>query len=142
VHVVCEALQDGACQTLEPEDLGRFVEWQVRGDHDRLALAMLRDDLEQLLGACLAERDEAQFVDDQQVLAGEELLRTLATLVDSLNEFMDESGGRGKADLAPVLVGGQPKAEGNMCLAGPAWAQGDDGECSIFFVLSIRSVLA
>ena len=47
VDVVGQAVEDGARQALRSEDLGPFVEGQVRGDDDRAALVALGDDLEQ-----------------------------------------------------------------------------------------------
>ena len=61
-----EAVEDGAGEALRSEHFCPLVERQVRGDDDRAALVTLGDDLEQELGAGLAEGDEAEFVDDQQ----------------------------------------------------------------------------
>jgi hypothetical protein len=74
VDVVGQAVEDGARQALRSEDLGPFVEGQDRSDDDRAALVALRDDFEEPFGAGLAEGNEAQLVDDQQIMGGEPLL--------------------------------------------------------------------
>ena len=100
MHVVGQSVEDGAGQALCSEDLGPFVERQVGCDDDGAALVALRYDLEEQLGAGLAEGDEAQLVDDQQVLAGQQLLQTLqAPFVDGLDQFMNQGRGGGEADL-------------------------------------------
>ncbi len=66
------------------------------------------DDLEQQLGAGLAERNEAEFIDDQQVLADQQLLQTLqAPFIDSLDQFVDQGGSGREADLQTLLAGRQ-----------------------------------
>lgn len=122
-----QAVEDGPGEALGAEDLGPLVEGQVRGDDDRTAFVALRDDLEEQLGPCLGEWHEAQLIDDEQILAGEGLLKALqAALIDGLDEFMDESGSSGEANLQAPLAGCQPEAEGNVSLSGAAWSQRND----------------
>ena len=127
MDVMGQAVQNGAGEAFRAEDLGPFIEWQVGGDDDRAALVALGDDLEQQLGAGLAERNEAEFVDDQQVLAGQQLLQTLkAPFVGSLDQFVDQGGSRREANLQTLLAGRQSEPQGDVGLAGAARAQGDD----------------
>ena len=99
VDVVGQAVEYCAGQALRAEDLGPLVEGQVRGNDDRAALVALGDDLEEQLCAGFAERNEAQLVDDQQIIPGKALLQALeATLVGCLDEFMDQSGRCGVSD--------------------------------------------
>ena len=63
--MVGQPVEDGACETLCSEDLGPFVEGQVGCDDDGAALVALGDDLEEQLGAGLAEGDKAQLVDGE-----------------------------------------------------------------------------
>ena len=85
-----QAIRNCARETLRAEDTGPFIEWQVGGDDDGAALVALGDDLEQQPGAGLAERNEAEFIDDQQVLAGLQLLQTLqAPVIGSLGPFVE-----------------------------------------------------
>jgi len=124
VDVVGQPVEDGAGEALGAEDLGPFVEGQVRGGDDGAALVALRDDLEEERGACLGERHEAQFVDDEQVLAGEGLLKALQTaFIDCFDKFVDEGRGGREPDRQALLTGRQPEAEGNVGLAGAARAQ-------------------
>ena len=51
----------------EPEDLCPLVEGQVGGDADRSSLTALAEDLEGQLCAGLGQRDEAEFVDDEEL---------------------------------------------------------------------------
>ena len=84
-----QTVQNGASKAFRAEDLCPLVEWQVRGDDDRAALVALGDDFEEQLGAGLAERDESQFVDDQQILAGELLQQALqAAFIRGLDKLM------------------------------------------------------
>ena len=113
-----EAIEDSAGKTLRSEDLGPFVEGQVRGDDDRAALVALRDDLEQEFGPGLGERNEAELVDEEKVLAGEGLLQTLqAAVIDRLDQLVNQSGGGREADLQALLASSQAKAQGSS-LAG------------------------
>ena len=103
---MCQAIEDGAGEALRSEDLGPLVEWQVRGDDDRPALVALGDDLEEQLGAGLREWYEAEFIDDQQVLAGKLFLEALqAPLVGRFDQFVHYGGGGCEADLQALLTG-------------------------------------
>ena len=116
-----------AGEALRTEDLGPFVEGQIGCDDDGAALVALGDDLEEQLGAGLAEGDKAQLVDDQQVLAGLQLLQTLqAPFVGGLDQFMNEGRGGGEADLHALLAGRQPEAQCYVGLAGTARPERDD----------------
>jgi hypothetical protein len=122
-----QAIEDRARQALGSEHVGPFVEGQVRGDDDRAALVSLGDDLEEQLGAGLAEWYEAQFVDDEEVLDRECLLDPLqAAVVGGLDEFVDESCGGGEADFQALLAGSETEPQRDMRLACTAWSQRDD----------------
>ena len=73
--VTCQPIEQRAGQALGTEGLGPFVEGQVAGDQCGAAFVALRDQLEQQPGAGFAERHEAQFVDDQQLVADQLLLQ-------------------------------------------------------------------
>ena len=106
------------CQALGAEGLGPFVEREVGGDERGAPLVVLRDLLEQKLGAGLAQRHEAQLVDDQQ-LAGDHLLLEPqeAALVAGFHQLVHERGGRGEARREAPLAGGQPEPQGDMGVA-------------------------
>ena len=114
-----EAVQQGAGESFRAEDLGPLVEGQVGGDQDRTSLVSLAEDLEEEFRAGLGEWDEAQLVDDEQLESGQLLLEVQqSSFVPSLDQLMDQRGGRGEADRQPPLAGCEPQAEGNMGLAG------------------------
>jgi len=68
--VVGQPVEQRAGQALGSEDAGPLVEGQVRCDDGRAALVALGEHLEEQLGAGLGERHVAEFVDDQQLVAG------------------------------------------------------------------------
>src|ERR1019366_6205229 len=81
------------------------------------------------------EEPQAQFVNDQQLVAGELTLESQQTLfIARFVEFVDQSRGGGEADREALLAGGQPESEGHVSLAGAAVADRDD-------VLSASDVL-
>jgi hypothetical protein len=53
VHVMGEPVEQGAGEPFGAEDLGPFLEGQVRGDQGRAALVALAEHLEEQLGAGL-----------------------------------------------------------------------------------------
>ena len=81
VDVVGQSIEQRAGQPFGPEDLGPFVEGQIRGHERRRLLVALGEDLEEQLGAGLRQRHIAELVDDQQILLGELLLKTQQALV-------------------------------------------------------------
>jgi hypothetical protein len=120
MDVVGQAVENGAGEALRAEDLGPFVEGQVRGDDDRAALVALGDDLEEQLGAGLAERHEAEFVDDQQLLAGEGLLQALqAAFVDRLDQLVDQAAAVVKRTFRPFWQAASPSPRATWVLPVP-----------------------
>ena len=101
------------------KDLGPLIKRQI-ADHQGGALFVaLAKHLEQKFGPGIAERHEAQFVDDQQSIFGQLLLEAQqAFLVPGLHQLVDQGGGRDKADGKAFLTSGQTKTEGDMGLAG------------------------
>ncbi len=84
------------------------------------------------VGGRVGEGDEAQLVDDQQVLAGQQLLQALqAAFVGGLDQLMHQGGGGREADLQALLTGCQSQAEGDMGLAGSARPERDDVLASV-----------
>ena len=116
-----ETVEQCPGQALGAEGPGPFVERKVGGDERGAPLVALRDQLEQKLGAGLAQRHEAQLVDDQQ-FAGDHLLLEPqeAALVAGFHQLVHERGGRGEAGGEAPLAGGQPEPQGDMGLAGGA----------------------
>ena len=127
IDVMGETVEQCPGQALGAEGLGPFVEREVGGDERGAPLVALRDQLEQKLGAGLAQRHEAQLVDDQQ-FAGDHLLLEPqeAALVAGFHQLVHERGGRGEARREAPLAGGQPEPQGDMGLAGAGRAEGND----------------
>ena len=67
--MVGEPVEQSAGQALGAEGFGPFVEGQIAGDHGGAPLVALRDQFEEQLGASLAQRHEAQLVDDQELVS-------------------------------------------------------------------------
>ena len=81
VDVVGQPVEQSSGQAFGAEGFGPFVEWQVAGDHCGAALIALRDQLEQEFRAGLAQRHEAQLVDDEQLVSGHLLLEAQKTAI-------------------------------------------------------------
>ena len=73
----------------EPRTSVHSSKGRAGGDEDRACLVALAEDLEQQLCAGLGERDEAEFVDDEELQAGELLLEIeQASLVSGLYQLI------------------------------------------------------
>ena len=92
------------------------------------ALVALGDDLEDELGGAVGEREVAELVKDDELGAGvagddaAELSSGLGCL-----QLVRERGEGGEADAASLLAGEHREGDREMCLAGPAVAEEDDG---------------
>lgn len=65
--------------------------------------------------------------DDQQAVFAQLLLQTQqALLIPGFEEFVRQRRCGDEADSQTLLTGRQPKAESNMCLAGPVVSYGDE----------------
>ncbi len=59
--------EERAGQAFFPECGGPFIEEQVRRDDGGATFIALADEFEEKLGASLRQRDEAEFVDDEEL---------------------------------------------------------------------------
>jgi hypothetical protein len=108
VDVVGEAIEQRAGQALGREHTSPLIEGQIAGDDDRAAFVALAEDLEQQLGAVRRERDVAQFIDDQKLVAGELTLEAQQALfIARFVQLVDQGGGGGEADRETPLACGQ-----------------------------------
>jgi hypothetical protein len=108
MNVVSEAIEQCAGQAFGGQHAGPFIEGQIAGDDDRTAFVALAEDLEQQLGAGRRERDVAQFIDDQKLVAGELTLQAQQTLfIARFVQLVDQGGGSGEADRETLLACGQ-----------------------------------
>ena len=113
--MVGQPVEQRAGQALGGEHAGPLVERQIAGDDGGAALVALGEHLEQQLGAGLGERHIAEFVDDQQLVAGELALQAQQPLlVAGLDQLVDQGGRGGEADREALLAGGQSQPEGNV----------------------------
>lgn len=71
VDAICEPVEECAGETIFSECGFPLVRGQVRGDDGRAALVALPHQFEEQLDPSLREGHEAEFVDDQQLLASE-----------------------------------------------------------------------
>ena len=109
VNVVGKAIEQRAGQALGGEHAGPLVEGQVAGDDDRAALVALAEDLEQQLGAGRRQRDVAQLVDDQKLVAGELALQAQQTLfVAGLVQLVDQAAAVVKPTERPFWQAASP----------------------------------
>ena len=77
--MVGEAVEESSGQPFRAEDLGPLDEGQVGGHQDRSTLVTLAEHLKEQLSPGLGQRHEAQFVDDQQLYAGQPSLEVEQT---------------------------------------------------------------
>ena len=99
MDVVGEAVEKCAGQPLGAEHGCPLVEWQIAGDQRAAALVALAEDLEQQFGPGWRQWHVAEFIDDQQPVAGELALEPQEPLlVTRLEQFVDESRRRDEAD--------------------------------------------
>ena len=132
--MVGEPVQQGSGEALRAEDLGPFVEGQIGGNHDGAPLVALAEDLEEQLGPGAGQGDKAQFVDDQQVQAGQLPLEVeQASLVPGVRQFVHQGSGRGEAHRHSPLADGQGQSQRDVGLAAAAVVDGDN-------VLPVREV--
>lgn len=91
------------------------MEGQVRGDQGGGAFVALAEDLEEQFRAGLGKRHEAEFVDDQQLVAGDLLLEAAQLLlIARLPQFVGQ-GGCGGEVTRPVLLS-QKRMELSACV--------------------------
>jgi hypothetical protein len=115
VDVMGEPVQQGPRQPLGSEGLGPFVERKVAGHQRGAAFVSSAEDLKQQLGPGLGKWHEAQFVDDQQLETGEQLLEThQAPFVLGLDQFMRQRCRGGEPDAEAFLTSGQAQSQGDV----------------------------
>src|SRR5665213_3367254 len=74
-----------------------------------------------------SKRDIAQFVDDQELVAGELTLQAQQTFfIARFVQLVDQGGGSGEADREALLASGQSEPQRDVSLAGAAIADCDD----------------
>jgi hypothetical protein len=71
--VMCEPVEECGGHLGIPEDARPFTECQIGCDEDRGSFVELADEMEQELAAGLGEGQIAQFIEDEEVEAGDEV---------------------------------------------------------------------
>ena len=113
--MVRQAIEHGGGHFDVAEHLGPIGEGEVGGDQQRGVLVELADEMEQQLPAGLAEREIAEFIDDDEIVAEQFLGQAAALarglllfeLVDEIDEVeelssstaTDDGGGDGDAQM-------------------------------------------
>jgi hypothetical protein len=127
IAVMGQPIQHGGGHLGVAEDLRPIGEGEVGGDQQRRVLIELADQMEQQLAAGLAERQIAEFVDDDEIVA-QQLLGQAATatgrlflfeLVDQIDQVEEASSRAGADD-------GRGHGDAEMGFAG-AGAADEDG---------------
>ena len=112
--MVSQAVEQGAGQPFGGKEAGPFVKRQIAGHQGRAAFVALTEHLKQQLGAGLRERHIAEFINDQQLVAGQLALQAAQSLlVPGLDQLVDQGRGGGEANRQPLLARRQaePKRE-------------------------------
>ena len=124
VDVVGKPVQQCAGEPFGAKDFGPLFEGKIAGYQRRSAFIALAKGLEEQLGAGLGQRDEAQFIDDEKLIAGQQLLKThQMLLVAGLDQFADQRRGSRKADTVAALTGRQAEGQRKVSLPGSTVAQ-------------------
>ena len=75
MHMMGQSVEQGAGEPFGSEHRCPFIERQIAGNQRAAAFVALAEHLEQQFAADGGERDIAQFIQDQQLHAGEMLLQ-------------------------------------------------------------------
>ena len=99
VHVMRQTVQKRPGQTLRAEHARPFIKRQIAGHQHRAALVALTEHLKQQFSAGLRERHIAEFINDQQLVAGQLTLQAAQLLlVPGLDQLMDQGRSSVNAD--------------------------------------------
>src|SRR5204862_7556673 len=126
--VVDEPVDQGGGDHGVAEDLAPLLEAAVAGDGDRAAFVAARDQGEEQVGGLAFEREVADLVDDEQVVALEaaQLLLELVAILRLLQARDPLLSGR-ESDSVAVLAGLESERDREVRLAGAGRAGEADG---------------
>ena len=114
--MVCQPIQQGGCHAFSLEDLAPVAERKVAGDQQTAAFVAIGEYLEQKLGPGPAERQVAQFIDDQKVELVQAFQHAIQSeLLLSLFKLSHKRGRCKKLRPQSVSTGRQPKRNREMC---------------------------
>src|SRR3989339_877455 len=115
MYAMRETIEKRASEPFVAKDLRPLGEWQVGGDNEADALVALAEESEEILGRALAERDVAQFIHNDELVAGDDPIE--------LAEF---------PSLSRLGVGGRQPGGGEESHAPPlATGFASEGDCQV-----------
>jgi len=118
MNVVGEAVEQCPRQAFGAEHFGPLVEGKIASQQCGATLITLTEHLKQKFSPGFAERHEAEFVDDQQLVFCKLLLEAKqALLVPGLHQLVNQRRRRDKANAEAFLTGGKAETEGYMRFA-------------------------
>jgi hypothetical protein len=125
--VVDEPVDQGRGHHRVAQDLVPLLEGAVRGDDDRAACVAARDEREQQVGRLALERQVADLVDDEQVVALEaaQLALELVSVLRRL-EPGDPFLGSGEGDAVALLAGPDRECDREMRFSRPGRPEDSD----------------
>jgi len=119
IAVVRQAIEERGRHFGVCEDTGPFSKGQVGGDDDRGALVKPADEVEQELAAGLCERQIAEFIEDDEVHAGQVIGKpTLTNIAGFGFEPIDEIDDVMEAAACAIADAATRDGNGEMGLAG------------------------
>ena len=122
-----EAVQQCAKQAFILKDLVLFREGEVGSDEDGGAQVEVADQDNEHLGTLLREGDEAQFVNDDELLFEQSVLHAgELALFMGFQQLVDEVGGGGEAHLHALGAQGVAQCGGEVGFADADGACQDD----------------
>lgn len=117
--VVDDAVDHGGGHLVVPEHRPPPAELQIRGDHHRLSLVCVGEDLEEQPRPVRVEREEPELVDDEQAgLADKRGLPVEPPVVAGAPQAHHERGRREEARLEPPLARQRAEGRRHVRLAG------------------------
>src|SRR5215831_4881038 len=117
--MMSEAIEQRGCHFGIAEDTGPFAKIEVCGDHDGGSLVQAADQMEQKLAPGLGERQIAEFVEDNEVHAGEVIGNApLASCTGLGLEPIDEIHDVVKTSARPGANAASGDGDGKVGLAG------------------------
>ena len=103
VDSVGEAVKESSGEPLRAEDLGPVFEGEIGSYHEALTFIGTADYLEEELSSCLRKWHVPQFIQHQEMLTFQLLVKSLERSVfPTLQKLGDQTGDRGETD--PVAL--------------------------------------
>ena len=125
--MVGQAVEERGCHLGVAEDAGLFAEGEIGGDNDRGAFVEATDEMEQKLASGLSEGEIAEFVENDEVHAGQVLGEAPLAPVTGLGlEPVDEVEDIVEPTARAILDKASRDRDGEMGLAGAGSSDQDN----------------